>query len=123
MPYRKYNANPRNNSVTDCFIRSLAVVTDESWDYTYNKISDIAQWEGTTMDNRDFILEYLDRRYKRVPFVEEYIGEFAENHPRGKYLITTKGHIVACVDGYIIDSWDSRYRKIEYVWKIGQKSS
>ena len=56
MSYRYYNANPLNNNITDCFIRSLSCATGKSWDYTYNKISDMAQWNGTTMDNSEFII-------------------------------------------------------------------
>ena len=57
-------------------------------------------------------------KFKRIPYIETYIGEFAENHPIGKYLITTNGHITACVDGYIIDTWNCTNKKIEYVWKV-----
>ena len=60
----------------------------------------------------------LDKKFKRVPYKETYIGEFAENHPIGKYLITTLGHITTCVDGYVIDTWDCTNKKIEYIWKV-----
>ena len=116
--YTHYNSNPRNNNVTDCFIRSLSCATGKSWDYTYNKISDIAQWDGTTMDNRDFILEYLDRNYERIPKFYGTIGEASEYYRDNIILITTIGHIVCSKYGQLYDTWDSSKRKVEFIWII-----
>lgn len=118
MSYRYYNANPKDNSVTDCFIRSLSCATGESWDYTYNKISDIAQWAGTTMDNRDFIIEYLDRNYKRMPKFNGTIGEASDLYNDCIILITTHGHIVCSKYGNLYDTWNSSKRPVEYIWKV-----
>lgn len=35
------------------------------------------------------------------------IADFAENHPRGEYVLGTGKHAVAVVDGVIYDTWDS----------------
>ena len=66
----------------------------------------------------EFVSNFLDKRFKRIPYNEIYIGEFTENHPIGRYLITTPGHITTCIDGYIIDTWDCTDKKIEYIWKV-----
>ena len=108
--YTYYNANPRNNSVTDCFIRSLSCA--------YNKISDIAQWDGKTMDDRDFILEYLDRNYKRMPKFYGTIGEASDFYRDNIILITTRGHIVCSKYGRLFDSWDSSSREVEFIWIV-----
>lgn len=116
--FRYYNANPNKNKVADCFIRSLSCATNKSWDYTYNKISDIAQWEGTTMDNRDFILEYLDRNYERMPKFYGTIEEASEYYKDNIILVTTIGHIVCSKYGEIYDTWNSSDRKVEFIWII-----
>lgn len=116
--YRYYNANPKRNDVTDCFIRSLSCATGKSWDYTYNKISDIAQWNGTTMDNRDFILEYLDRNFIKMPKFKGTIGEASEYYKKDIVLITTLGHIVCSKFGILYDSWDSSNRPVEFIYKV-----
>lgn len=36
------------------------------------------------------------------------VGDFASDHPRGRYVLGTGKHAVAIVDGDVIDSWDSR---------------
>lgn len=116
--YKFYNSNPKKNNVTDCFIRSLSVATGESWDYTFNKISDMAQWNGTTMDDREFILEYLDRHFKRLPKFEGTFDEASEYYKKHIILMTTPGHIVCSKYGIIFDTWDSSNKKVEYIWRV-----
>lgn len=116
--YLNYNANPLDNNVTDCFIRSLSCATDKSWDYTYNKISDIAQWEGTTMDNNRFIIKYLDRFYERMPKFYGTIREASRYYKDDIILITTPGHIVCSKYGNIFDTWNSANKPVEYIWLV-----
>ena len=116
--YRNYNANPLNNNVTDCFIRSLSCATGKSWDYVFNEISNMAQWNGTTMDDRNFILEYLDRHFERLPKFYGTIGEASKMYRNNTILVTTKGHIVCCKQGNVLDSWDSSNRPVEYIWLV-----
>lgn len=110
--------NPRNNNVTDCFIRSLSCATGKSWDYVYNKISDIAQWDGTTMDNREFIIEYLDRNFKRAPRFYGTFKEASEYYKDNIILMTTIGHIACSKFGNLIDTWDSSDKIVEYIWIV-----
>lgn len=93
--YKYYNANPLGKIESDCFLRALSCATSKSWDYVYEKISNIAQAQGTMMDDRDFILRYLDRRYERVPFKKGLtVKEVAKKYKDYIVLITMKGHIV-----------------------------
>lgn len=116
--YRFYNANPKNNNITDCFIRALSCATGESWDHTYNKISDLAQWDGNTMDNRNFIIKYLDRNFRRMPKFYGTIGEASNFYSDNIILISTPGHIVCSKFGNVYDSWDSSYEEAEFIWLV-----
>lgn len=90
----------------------------ESWDHTFNKISDMAQWNGTTMDDRAFIIEYLDRHFKRMPKFYGTIGEASKYYKNNIILVTTPGHIVCCKYGNIFDTWDSSNKETEYIWRV-----
>ena len=93
--YKYYNANPLGKIQSDCFLRALSCAISKPWDYVYENISDIAQSQGTMMDDRDFILEYLDRRYERVPFRKGMtVKDVAKKYKDYIVLITMKGHIV-----------------------------
>lgn len=90
-----YNANPLGKIASDCFLRALSCATSKSWDYVYENISNIAQSQGTMMDDKEFVLEYLNRRYDKVPFKKGLtIKEVANKYKNSVVLITTKGHIV-----------------------------
>lgn len=118
MYYKFYNANSHNNFINDCFPRAYSVVMNITWTEAYKELCKSAMEQGHMMDSVIFVRDFLDKKFKRIPYKETYIGEFAENHPIGKYLITTNNHITACIDGYIIDTWDCTNKKIEYIWKV-----
>lgn len=120
--YRYYNANSHNNFINDCVIRMTAVIEDIPYSQAYMQLSKLAMQEGLMLDDSRFVKHLLDKKYKRIPYKEKTIGEFAENHPIGRYILTTKGHIVACIDGFVVDTWDSTKRQIEYVWKVDKNN-
>lgn len=80
-------------------------------------MSDLAQSQGTMMDDRDFIIEYLDSMYLRVP-VYENVGETSGSYPNNILLITTPGHILCSKYGVIYDTFDPRERKTEFAWIV-----
>ena len=116
--YKYHNANARGNFVNDCVVRAISVAQGKSWDETYEELSDIAQRNGIILDDVNFIDPLLDSRDERVCFNEKYVGEFAEEHPRGTYLITMNGHITCCIDGVIYDTFDCRDRKMFCAWEV-----
>lgn len=118
MTYRYFNANSHNNFIDDCFPRAYSLVMDIRWKDAYKELCKSAMEQGYMMDSADFVRNFLDSKFKRIPYKEKYIGEFAENHPVGRYLITTNNHITTCIEGYVIDTWDCTNREIEYVWKV-----
>lgn len=116
--YKFYNANALNKFEDDCVIRAISVATGRSWDYVYDYLSDIAQYEGTLFDKRDFVIKYLDRTFYRLQGIYGTIGEVSAQFPESTLLITTKGHIVCSKNGIVYDTFDPRDRKAEYVWLV-----
>ena len=116
--YKYYNANSLGNFVNDCTIRAISIAEDETWDRTYNRMSDIAQSKGTMMDDRDFIRWYLDSKYKKVPYLPYTVGEVAGEYPDKILLITMDGHITTSVYGTVMDSFDCRRRIAEDAWIV-----
>jgi hypothetical protein len=70
-----------------------------------------------------FLYEYL-KDYPRLIFKpvkgEPRIkgSDFTELHPKGTYILKMAGHITACIDGVILDTWDCTYRSVYTAWKI-----
>ncbi len=93
-----YNANTFGHHVADCAIRSISVAEGISWDEAYKKLSDYARVRGLMISDVESIEEYLDDNYNRVCVEDMTVGEFAESHPFGTYLVTMPGHITVIVD-------------------------
>lgn len=117
MAYKFYNANALGKFENDCTIRAISCATDKSWDYVYEHLSDIAQAQGTMMDDREFIIGYLDRRYEKVPVMGD-VGETSKKYKDFIVLITMPGHITCSKNGVIYDSFDPRRRKAEFAWIV-----
>ena len=118
MGYIHYNANAVNRYEDDCVIRSISCATNKSWDYVYDYLSDIAQYEGTLLDKREFVRNYLDRTYRRLNGIYGTVGEVSGMFPNNTLLITMKGHIVCSKNGIIYDTFDCRDREVESVWLV-----
>lgn len=116
--YKYYNANSRGNFVNDCTIRAISLAEGKTWQETYDELSYIAGKMGIILDDVNFIEPLLDSRYKRVCSKNKYVGEFAETHQKGIYLITMKGHISCCIDGNIYDTFDCRDRLMWCAWRV-----
>ena len=116
--YKYYNANALNKFENDCVIRSISVATDKTWDYVYEHLSDIAQCEGTMMDDKRFVIRYLDKRYERLYDLPKTVGEVSAKYPNDIILITMNGHITCSKFGVVIDSFDCRDRVAEFAWVI-----
>lgn len=116
--YRYYNANALNKYEDDCVIRAISCATGKSWDYVYDYLSDIAQYEGTLLDKRDFVRNYLDRTYQRIDGINGSVGQVAGMFPHNTLLITMPGHIVCSKNGIVYDTFDCRHRGAESVWLV-----
>ena len=116
--YKYYNNNALGLFENDCSIRSLSLATGHSWDETYQHMSNVARLQGTMMDDRDFLIKYLDERYERVPTYNLSVGEVSAKYNDNVILITMTGHITCSRYGVIYDSFDCRERKAEYCWII-----
>ena len=116
--YEFYNANVHGNFVNDCVVRAISVAECKTWNETYDELSDLAQEEGILLDDVRFVENYLDKRYRRVSHYIMTVGEFAEEHPNGTYLITMPGHITVIIDGVLYDIFDCRERIMWSAWKV-----
>ncbi len=116
--YKYYNENPLNIYEDDCVIRAISCATGKSWDYVYDYLSDIAQYEGTLLDKKKFVIGYLDRTYTRLEGIKGSVGYISGMFPDKVLLITMRGHITCSKYGVIYDTFDCRDREVEYVWKV-----
>lgn len=116
--YKFYNNNSLGLFENDCTVRAISTATGNTWDDTYEHLSNIARLNGTMMDNKDFIRKYLDERYSRIKDLPYLVGEVSGVYPDNILLITMNGHIVCSKYGIVYDSFDCRDRIAEDAWIV-----
>ena len=116
--YKFHNNNSMGLFTNDCSIRAISTATNNTWDDTYEHLSNIARLKGVMMDDKYFIQDYLDERYKRVDNIPQYVGEVSWEYKNNIVLITMMGHIVCSKYGVVYDSFDCRDRIAEYCWIV-----
>ena len=116
--YQFYNENPLGKFENDCVIRSLSCATRRSWDEVYDELSDLAQLNGTMMDDRNFVTWYLDSKYRRLLDLPLTVGEIAEKYRNNIILCTMNGHICCLKYGIVYDTFDPRNRYVENAWIV-----
>ena len=122
--YQYYNANPLGRKVNDCTVRALSLAYGVSWDEAFDILSDLAQFQATMLDDIDHIDDYLRHNSKIIysrTNKDLTVGEFADTHPVGVYLITMRGHITCCIDGCIYDTFDPSDRIIWNIYEVKKR--
>lgn len=119
----RYNANPVANRIEDCAIRAVAVALNISWDDAFDLIARSAKAMGAVMHlNAAFgavLRQHGFRRYIIPNTCPDCytIKDFCQDHPTGTYVVGTDSHVVACIDGDYIDSFDSGDLIAIYYWE------
>lgn len=120
--WRKFQNNPAGRNVGDCAVRAVSVALGIDWETAYNLIAD-AGFNMADMPSSDSVWGAVLRQYgfyrKSIPdsCPDCYTAaDFAEDHPRGAYVLGFGGHVATIRDGDIFDAWDSSNEIPIYVW-------
>lgn len=114
------NPNPTEKMTGDCVIRGISILTNESWDYTYMELCKEGLLMGDLPNSNAVWASYLKGLgYKKAVIPNTcpdcYTAQdFCIDHPEGKYLLCTGTHVIACIDGNLMDAWDSSREIIIY---------
>lgn len=123
MGYAFFNPNPCKKSVGDCTVRAISKALGQTWEETYVGLA----LEGFTrgdLPNADSVWgPYLKAHgFTRHMLPDTCpdcytVADFAQEHPRGVYILSMPGRHVVCVEnGEWCDSWDSGGESPVYYW-------
>lgn len=119
--YIYYNRNPDGNKENDCVTRALSLCLEQPYEEIRKQLFHTARLlncEKLCVMCYKFLIEDV-YKCKRVNCDGMYPNDFANLHPYGTYLLRMNGHICSCVDGKIIDIFDSRYYNLlTDAWKV-----
>ncbi|QLY40191.1 hypothetical protein HF295_04660 [Hujiaoplasma nucleasis] len=122
--YKEYNAHPKGLKTGDCVVRAISTATNTDYLECRRELNRKKRELGyTSYKDTKFLYEYL-KEYPRLIF-KAVKGEprikgrdFTRLHPKGTYILKMAGHVTVCVDGVILDTWDSTYRSVYTAWEI-----
>lgn len=121
--FRQVNVNPLGKSIGDCSTRAIAVLFyNGDWYRAYIEkciIGLLQANESTANEVIDVLMK--NKGYKKALLPDDCpncttFGMFSEMYPTGKYLLCTGSHVCACIDGCIVDSWDSSDEVVSYYY-------
>lgn len=108
-----FNPNPRGLDVGDCTVRAISAVTGKSWTHAHRALCDLSEYMADMPSANRVWWEYL----REIGFTQRImldrcpdcytVADFAEDHPRGLYVLGPPEHAVAVIDGEYVDSYDS----------------
>ena len=120
--YVPYNPNPCGLSTGDCTVRAISKALNISWDDAHDILSEFSK-NMCDLPHKDWVWGAVLRAngFHRVIVPDTTpIGysaaDFAEDNPRGTFVLGFGGHCCTIVNGDIYDSWDSSNEKPIYVW-------
>ena len=120
--WKYFNPNPSGRNVGDCSIRAVSAALVVDWETAYamiakagfnmnDVISSNSVW-GAVLRMNGFYRHILPNTCPDCYTIEE----FAEDHPKGTFVVGTGNHVVTVKNGEIWDSWDSSMEIPIYYW-------
>ena len=121
--YIHINPNPHGLYVGDCVVRAIAIAMRKSWDYIYwmiciqgfidgNMPSANSVWENY-LYSAGFVRFELPDRCPNCYTVRD----FCRDNPYGEFVLATGSHVIAIIDGFYFDAWDSGDEVPTSVWR------
>lgn len=131
--YKYYQPNKKDlkDKVGDCQIRAFCKALGLTWLEAFDLTIPICR-ELQTYTIFDCDLNKTKEAMKSLGF--EYVGisnkkgskrptveQFAREHKQGTYIVSVSHHVVAVVDGYYYDTWDSGHKCLYGYYKRAEE--
>lgn len=124
--WRHYNPSPAGRNVGDCAVRAVAKALGTDWETAYALIA-MAGFQMNDMPSSNSVWGAVLRKrgfYRHIipnSCPDCYtVGQFADDHPSGVYVVGTGNHVVTVEDGVVFDTWDSRGEIPIYFWSMNE---
>ena len=121
-----FNPSPTGRNVGDCSVRAVSKALGVDWEKAFALIAVNAFEMGDVISaNAAWGSVLRQNGFKRMGLPSTcpdcYTAEdFAEDHPKGTYVLGFGNHVATVKDGRIFDSWDSSNEVPQYYWEKGE---
>ena len=114
------NVNPEKTKRNDCVTRAICLASDLPYSTVRRKLYHTAKLLNCQKLCPTCYSFCINQVLGGVPTNCEgmTVGEFADLHPDGTYLIRIVGHLTCIIDNTLYDIWDCRNRMCDMAWKL-----
>lgn len=115
------NTSPDGEHKNDCVSRAINLASGIDYPIVRKKLFHTARLLGCEKlcwsCYSFFLTQVLG--YRQVNCDGMTVGEFADLHPQGTYLIRIDQHLTTVIDGNSYDTFECRHRLCHIAWKVG----
>ena len=117
--FKFFNPNPCRKRRGDCSVRAVSLALGVSWEDAYWMMAIQGAIMCDMPSGNDVWGEVLIKHgyVKRPVGGIVTAGEFADDHPSGRYVLGMEGHVAAVIDGVLYDIWDSGDEIVTDIWE------
>ena len=118
--FRYWNVNPQGEKHNDCVTRAITFATKLPYPKIRKKLYHTAKLLECAKLCPTCYSFAIQEVFGGVPVHCEgmTIGEFADKHPKGTYLIRIKGHLTVIQDNICYDLWNCLNRECDLAWQM-----
>lgn len=120
--WHEFMNNPYGRRVGDCSVRAVAKAIGSDWEKAYAELT-VAGFALGDMPSANSVINSVLKQYgfrrEIVPHTcpDCYtISDFADDHPKGTFVVGTGDHVATIQDGVLWDSWDSGQEIVIFYW-------
>ena len=119
--FRYWNENPQGEHRNDCVTRAIKLVSGLPYSTIRKKLfhtKELLECDSPYCPTcySFLVQEVLGGVPKNCDGMT--VGQFADRHPKGTYLIRIKGHLTTLQDGVCYDLWNCLDRECDLAWQM-----
>ena len=118
---RSNSKRPKQKS--DCVVRAVALTCGYDYDKAYDLMSEAGRKSSCSMQKKHW-QKWMNDRFPKTSFPavkgvkRMNLKNFAEQHKVGNWFIQMAGHVVAVIDGVIMDDFHTNFEMCVYsTWR------
>lgn len=122
--YINYNRHPKNIYTSDCVVRAISTAFNRDYLEVRRELNECKRnYNLSSYKELKFIPKYL-KNYDKIILRKNRsekrltLAEFSNIYNKGSYICKVAHHVVAVIDGYILDTWNSSDKFVYSSWKI-----
>ena len=118
--FRYLNVEPNNAIKEDCVVRAISLASELPYEMIKRKLWLVGELYDCDCLCR-FCYEHLIEDvlgYRKTNCEELTVGEFADRHPIGTYLVRIPNHLTCIIDGTCFDIWDCLDEPVSEAWEV-----